>query len=296
MFIKKVLAVLAASFIVFALPARAALVLPDLHDPGWATDRYEPASWANIGTFQGRNNVLQIGVDASTDASARPVGQQGSFYNTQGRQIAVTGAVGDSLKASLWLDPNWQSSTAGYVRTDLWGRAGGTEAETTYPLSGFTNFGVTTLRAWDADAGGWQNFNINLAPLWGTWVDLEILATATGYEYYVNDVLAYTDNTLGVAGGGLTRGFLQAYNFNDPALPIQNNPGYFARWANATDGGNPVPTPATLPLALLGLWFVGGRKTFRSLISTFRQRLRRFEQARREAALVALGGMSMRLA
>lgn len=294
MIFKKVLAVLAASFIVFALPARAALVLPDLHDPGWATDRYEPASWQNIGTFQGRNNVLQIGVDASTDASARPVGQQGSFYNTQGRQIAVTGGVGDSLKASLWLDPSWQSSTADYVRTDLWGRAGGTEAETTYPLSGFTNFGVTTLRAWDPEAGGWQGFTIDLTPLWGTWVDLEILATATGYQYYVNDVLAYTDNTVGSAGSEITRGFLQTYNFNDPALRISNNPAYNVHWANT--GDNQVPTPATLPLALLGLWLVGGWKTFRSLISAFRLRLRRFEQERREAALAALGGMSMRLA
>ena len=109
-------------------------------------------------------------------------------------------------------------------------------------------------------------------------------------------MLAYTDNTLGVAGGGFTRGFLQAYNFNDPALQIQKNPSYFARWANATDGGNPVPTPATLPLALLGLWFVGGRKKFHALINTFRLRLRRFEQTRREEALAALGGMTMRLA
>jgi len=154
MLFKRVLAVLAASFIVLAWPAKAALVLPDLHDPGWATDRYEPASWSNIGTFQGRDNVLAIGVDSTTDSSNRPVGQQGSFYNTQGQQTPVTGVVGDSLKAALWLDPTWQSSTAGYVRTDLWGRAGGSEAETTYPISGFTNFGVTTLRAWDADAGG----------------------------------------------------------------------------------------------------------------------------------------------
>lgn len=296
MIFKKVLAVLAASFIVFALPARAALVLPDLHDPGWATDRYEPASWQNIVSFQGRSNVLKIGIDDTTNAIARPVNQQSSFYNTQGRQITVAGGVGDSLSADLWLDPNWASSTAGYVRTDLWGRAGGTEADTRYPIFGFTNYGGSPrLRVYDSDViGAWVDLGTDLTPLFGTWVNLEITATSGGYEYSLNDIVVYTDNTVGPAGGGFTRAFLQAYNFNDPSLGISNNPAYNVHWANA--GDNQVPTPATLPLALLGLWFVGGRGKFRSLISAFSQRLRRFEQERREEALAALGGMSMRLA
>ncbi len=63
-----------------AVSAQAAAVMPNFAEvpTGWTTDRYDPASFANGGTYQGRNNVLGIGITAAGDAANRG-GQSGSF-------------------------------------------------------------------------------------------------------------------------------------------------------------------------------------------------------------------------
>jgi len=252
MFILKSIGGLAATLL--ALAAHAAPVLPNVTGPGWTTDRYEPASWTNVGTYQGRSDVLGIGINSTTDAVNRPGGQQSSFYNTQGRQIGVTGGTGDSIAADLFLERNWASSTAGAVRSDLWGRAGliGNEVGATYPIVGFTNFGTAgaRLRVWDADIG-WVNLTTNLTGLFGTWVAFEIEALASGYEFYVNGALVYTDNVIGSAGGGFTNGFLQAFNYNEASVGVTGNPAYTAHWSNPVT--NAVPLPGTLALTGLAL-------------------------------------------
>lgn len=258
--IRFVVAVIATYFGAMSV-AMAALVLPSVTGPGWTTDRYEPASWTNVGPFAGRTDVLGIGINDTTNSVNRG-GLSASFYNTQGRQIDAVGGTGDSLGASLYIPASWRDGKDGYVRTDLWGRAGGTEADTTYPIIGFTNYdGSARLRVWDADAGGWQNLAI--APSFDDWMDLEIISTATGYEYRVDGALAYTDNTLGLAGGGFTKGFLQAYNFNDPALSISANPAYTAHWSDIVV----VPAPGSLALALGALAIIGASRRRRTLSS-----------------------------
>jgi hypothetical protein len=245
-----------------ALAAQAGPVLPSVTGPGWITDRYEPASWTNVGAYQGRNDVLGIGINNSTNAANRPPGLQGTFYNTQGRKIAVTGAVGDSVAADLFLEQSWSSSASGFVRTDLWARSGliGNETGATYPIIGFTNYGGSPrLRVWDADFG-WVDLTINLSSLFGTWVSFEIESLAAGYNFYVNGTLVYTDNSIQHTTGAFTNAFLQAYNFNDPALQVSGNPAYTVHWSNPLR--NDVPLPGTLALAGLGLSLmaVAGRR------------------------------------
>jgi hypothetical protein len=259
----KFVGVFAGAFL--ALAAHAAPVLPSVTDAGWTTDRYEPASWANVGTYQGRNNVLGIGINDSTNAANRPGGQQGSFYNTQGRQIGVTGGTGDSIAADLFLDANWASSQGGFVRTDLWGRsAGATETGVSYPIIGFTNFDTpgARLRVFDSQVG-WINLAIDLTSLYGTWVALKIEALATGYEFFVNGTSVFTDNTLGSAGGDFTRGFLQAYNFNESSVGVTGNPAYTAHWSDPVS--NQVPVPGPLVLTSLALCLLGFSRRRRAL-------------------------------
>ena len=230
-----------------------ATILPSVTGPGWTTDRYEPASWSNVGPYQGRDDVLGIGINDTTNSVNRPGGQQGVFYNTQGRQIGVTGGTGDSIAADLFLDASWANSQRGFVRTDLWGRsAGATEDGVSYPIIGFTNFDTpgARLRVFDSQVG-WINLGIDLTSLYGTWVALEIEAVATGYEFFVNGTLVSTDNTLGSAGGGFTRGFLQAYNFNESSVGVSQNPAYIAHWSDPVS--NAVPVPGTLALTGLAL-------------------------------------------
>ena len=54
------------------------------------TDRFTPTVFQLANGVHGRNNVLQL--QAGTDATSRPAGQQGTFYNTQGKKTDVNTA------------------------------------------------------------------------------------------------------------------------------------------------------------------------------------------------------------
>ena len=72
--------------------AVAAPVMPSFDNApaGWSVDRYAPASFADVGVFQGRDNVLGIGIDSSTNSANRPGGQSATFYNTQGMKSLIS--------------------------------------------------------------------------------------------------------------------------------------------------------------------------------------------------------------
>lgn len=234
---------------------QAAMIMPDFANvpTGWTTDRYEPNSFSNVGTYQGRNDVLGIGISRVQGLDNRPGAFQSQFYNTQGRQHAISGGVGSVLSAALFIEDAWQNAANGNVRTDMWGAMNSVDhpvGQGDYPIIGFTNYGgAARLRAWDGDIG-WVDLATPVD--FGAWTDLSIEYTGTTYAYRVNDALVYTDSTIDASTTGFMATIMQAYNFcGDQSLPGAVCSDYTAHWANSD--ASQVPTPASLPLVALAL-------------------------------------------
>lgn len=245
----------AAVLTVAVAGAQAALVIPNFADvpTGWSTDRYAPASFANVGSFQGRDNVLGIGISSAQNAANRGA-QSAMFYNTQGDQHAISGGAGSTLGAALYIDTSWRDAANGWVRSDMWGVMSDSFGITDYPIIGFTNQdGNARYRVYDGDVlanGGWIDINTTVA--FGSWTAFQMVYNG-GYslDYFIDGALVYTDNTIGY--GEPTEGFsaviMQAYNYGDPAkFPNAVVADYTAHWSN-------IPEPATL--ALFGLALAG---------------------------------------
>ena len=232
-----------------SVAASASALMPDFANvpTGWTTDRYDPAAFANVGTYQGRSDVLGISISSADSLANRTAGFQSSFYNTQGKKHVVSGGASSSLAADLYIDSGWDVGSAGNVRSDMWGVTD--NAPLQYPIIGFTNYGgLARYRVYDQDAaGGWVDLTTTVA--FGAWTSFEILFTGAAYEFYINDVNVYTDTTIGAATG-FSAVIMQAYNFGDPAfLPNAFADDYTAHWSNA----QVVPEPASIALVALAL-------------------------------------------
>lgn len=236
------------------LPAQAALVMPsfDGAPTGWVTDRYQPHGFADVDTVHGRDNVLAISISSAEGLSNRPPAYQTGFYNTQGMQRAISGGAGSVLSAALWIPEEWGDADNGNVRTDMWGVMTDGSAVSDYPIIGFTNYdGAPRLRIWEGLA--WVNLGVAID--YDAWTDLSISFTGSANKYRVNGVLVYTDNTIG-GSTGFSATIMQAYNFcGDTSIANANCQNYTAHWSNTP--ASAVPTPASLPLAVLALFALG---------------------------------------
>lgn len=235
--------------------AQAAPVMPSFATvpAGWTTDRYDPASFANVGNYNGRSNVLGIGISSAGSVDNRPAAFQDQFYNTQGKQHAISGGAGSVLSADVYVPATWGNAANGNVRTDMWGvMSDASNVVQDYTIIGFTNYGgAARLRVWDGDTvNGWvdvltlSNFN--------DWMSLSIDFTGSSYVYSVNGTSVYTDSTIH-GSTQFSATIMQAYNFGDPSIDGANPVDYTARWSNTQDAD--VPEPGQF--ALLGIGMLG---------------------------------------
>ena len=241
--------------------AQAEPVMPSYSSgtSGWTTDRYEPNSFSILGAYQGRNDVLGIGISSAQNAANRG-GQSGMFYNTQGRQHAITGGAGASLSAALYVEAGWGNSANGLVRSDVWGvMSDSSNGITDYPIIGFTNQGGSArYRVYDGDVAsnnGWIDLSTTVA--FGAWTSFDMVYHGgKSMEYFVNGTSVYTDATIGygLVSEGFSGVIMQAYNFGDPTnFPGANASDYTAHWSNTA----PIPEPETYAMMLAGLGLLG---------------------------------------
>lgn len=257
---KRVVQAAAIGMTLFCAAAQAAPVMPSFSavPTGWTTDRYDPNSFSNVGTYQGRSDVLGIGISSADSFTSRPSAYQSTFYNTQGKGHAISGAAGSVLSADLYVPGAWDNTENGNVRTDMWGVMSNTnvlgDEVSDYTIIGFTNYGNAgaRLRVWDSDLAGGSWIDVLSLTAFDSWMALSIDFTGSSYVYRVNGNIVFTDTTISDTTH-FSSVLMQAYNFGgDPSITDATARDYTANWSNTAAAA--VPEPGNFALLAIGLF------------------------------------------
>jgi hypothetical protein len=237
------------------------IIMPDFAGipNGWVANRYDPHSFSDVGTYQGLDNVLGIQITVQEGFNLRPSAYESTFYNTQGRDYAVSGGADTALAAALYIPSAWSDAANGSFRTDMWGvMTDGVTNGTDYPIIGFTNYGGTPrYRVWDGNApGGWVDLATPVT--YDAWTAFQIIFTGSSYVYTIDGAAVFTDSTIN-SSTGFSAVIMQAYNFyGDPSLAGANPVDYTAYWSHSSDSGvSDTPEPGTWGLLGSGLMVAG---------------------------------------
>jgi hypothetical protein len=209
------------------------VISPTNVDGAWYPDRYPPSAF--VSNVLAGSNVLKIHIDGPGDGLlSRPSGYQYTFYNTQGRKFNQCGGCVTVSKADVWIPADWATM---HRRTDMWATAfDNTNSISVYPIIGFRNPDGASpgIYYWDENVG-WVNTGVVI--VYNSWYNLEFRLVGPNIEYYVNGAIVgtITSNSSVYLGDIM----MQAYNFNDPNLPLinQSADSYDAYWDNLITTG-----------------------------------------------------------
>lgn len=224
---------LSAICLALAAPAHAApdyIGYPISTDTAdWQIDRAGASTFTNVGTYQGRTDVLQLSI-------APPAGSS-SFVNWQGYSQRTSVPAGNSfIGGDLLIQNGWQTgNSVNFVNTGMWGSAmpasvvaGGSyvDASAVFPIVHFSNAsGTGRLQVWDTTANpstGWITLDGTAGTMetsglinYGSWNSLDMrLITDDGpvrVDYYFNDALIYTWTAPTSNNGGVPEQFWAMY-------------------------------------------------------------------------------------
>jgi hypothetical protein len=212
----------------------------------WYPDRYPPTIFEEY-NFSGEN-VLHIGVRLADAYWNRPLADQRSFCNTQGRKydLGSGNSFNTALIADLYVGADWNTK---HRMATLWSTAcDSTGASSFFNYLGFRN---TTGSNPGFYVYGYHNIGAyTLLPFtitYGQWYSLKIELTDTAFVYYINGTIVLSDSTLN-GTKYFSNLMLQASNFADSTLPAENQAfeDYDVYWDNVGAINTALPLPVEL--------------------------------------------------
>lgn len=202
-------------------------------DYNWEADRYFPTAGVTSVSAFGRDNVAQIGIDATNT-------QPGTFQRTEGIKTVGVNNFGTAVKVDLYIDPTWenQATRAGFwvvgdngagARDNWFGIIEFVNSEPC-PTPNCSNQGNITshegFRVWDS-AVGWRDVATQFT--YGEWVTLgiELDTSAEIYSFYIDGTFIAS----GPGGANFIREiFLNSYNYGLDTFPTLESSDYLVNW------------------------------------------------------------------
>ncbi|HTK39675.1 MAG TPA: Ig-like domain-containing protein [Patescibacteria group bacterium] len=189
----------------------------------WSVDRATPSGGYSVGSFGGRDNALNIGVDVTNRSTL------GSFYYTEGLKKDLTGST--AVKADLYVDSAWNTIP---TRAGLWGVGSDGTNVSAYPIVEYTTnnadmSGYTGWRTFNDETGVWTEVS---APVhtdgWNT-VAVEYNSSTTNFDYVINGTDVGSNAATG--SNSLSAVILNQYNYG----PTTGS-NYDVHWSNLYSG------------------------------------------------------------
>ena len=203
-------------------------------DTNWSVDRSTPSGgYSSLASYQGKHDVLELSIDNENSNIAS------TFFKTEG--IKRTIPESDSLKASLYLDTEWDGKQ---VRAGMWGvgTANGSGPVTAYPIVEYTTTGTDGFTGWriydSLNGGVWINA-LSAPAVLGAWYDLELVLneSMTTFGVFINDTM------IGQSPAGTSTGLTEII-FNNYNYSTNEADNYTVHWADLGYGTLPSTTPS----------------------------------------------------